>query len=340
MKTIFVPFRNYENRVGGPATFMNHFKRFLDERDFEYAESLENIKAAFFPVAPVSYSIDLLKSFKKKGVKIIQRLDGVYYPSKHGDEYIFLNKDMKEIHNDLADIVIYQSKYSKLQCESMLGKLGTSEFHIINNGTDKKIFYPCREEKKCPPNSKFVFLMTGVFRHPEMIEPVVKALDLLQAKVDFKLITIGPITNEKIKHYFERPYIHIKDNMHEVDLAEELRKSDLFIYSILNPSCPNSVIEAISCGIPVIGFKTGAMEELLYFNKELLAEVSDDIFQEYKNFDEHKLAEKILLSVEEYTYFKQRALEYSYLYSFEETGGKYLDIFKDVESSVLESGLK
>ena len=325
MKKIFIPFEQYIDSVGGPATFMFHLKRFLDDKGLEYSDGHKGIGAIFFPI---SYDIELLKKFKKKGGKIIQRLDGVYYPSKHGEEYIELNKDIKEIRNSLADIVVYQSEYSKAQCEAMLGELIDRETHIIINGTDKSVFYPSDHIKE--ELNEIRFITTGNFRNADMIEPVIKALDLLKSKYKFKIITIGQITNEKIKHFFDRPYVEIVDNLDQISLSDELRKADFFIYSHLNPPCPNSVIEAVSCGVPVVGFKSGAMEELLHFNKELLAGVSDEVFQKYEDFDASKLAEKIALAVKKFTHFKQRAKEHSYLYDFEETGKKYIEIFSKV----------
>lgn len=324
MKKLFIPFTPYQNGIGGPSTFMSHMKRYLDEKGFEYTENHDNIRAIFFPIA---YDIDQLKRFKDKGVTIIQRLDGVYYPSKHGDEYITLNKDIKKIHNDLADVVIYQSRYSKSQCEVMLGRLDKTENHVILNGTDKTTFYPTKHIIK--ESGEVRFITTGNFRNPDMIEPVVKALDLLKNKFPFRIVALGNISNEIIRHFFQAPYIERVDNVDKTRLADELRKSDIFIYSHLNPPCPNSVIEAVSCGIPVVGFNSGAMEEILCFNKELLAYVSDETIQEYKDFDEVKLSEKILLAVREFPYFKQKAIEHSDLYSFEETGERYMAVFKD-----------
>ncbi len=37
----------------------------------------------------------------------------------------------------------------------------------------------------------------------------------------------------------------------------------MFFSSDLNPACPNSVIEALACGLPVVAFDTGALNELV-----------------------------------------------------------------------------
>src|SRR5690606_22120330 len=117
-------------------------------------------------------------------------------------------------------------------------------------------------------------------------------------------------------------------NMSEV--AEILQASDIFIYSHLNPPCPNSVIEAISCGLPVVGFDSGSMSELLFFSRDLLAYVSDDVFQKYENFDYKKLAEKIKLSINNFDKYKRIAREHWNLYSFEDCGKKYVHVFEKV----------
>jgi glycosyltransferase involved in cell wall biosynthesis len=47
----------------------------------------------------------------------------------------------------------------------------------------------------------------------------------------------------------EIPYLH--------------RSAHLYFSAELNPPCPNSVIEALACGLPVVGFDTGSLLELV-----------------------------------------------------------------------------
>ena len=41
------------------------------------------------------------------------------------------------------------------------------------------------------------------------------------------------------------------------------RSAHLLFSADLNPACPNAVIEALACGLPVVAFDTGALKELV-----------------------------------------------------------------------------
>src|SRR5688500_5088932 len=46
-------------------------------------------------------------------------------------------------------------------------------------------------------------------------------------------------------------------------MPEVFADADVFLPLELNPPCPNAVIEALASGLPVIGFRTGALPELV-----------------------------------------------------------------------------
>ena len=55
------------------------------------------------------------------------------------------------------------------------------------------------------------------------------------------------------------------------DIPELMRSSHLLFSAEINPPCPNSVIEALACGLPVVGFDTGSLRELIGDNAGRLA---------------------------------------------------------------------
>jgi glycosyltransferase involved in cell wall biosynthesis len=55
-----------------------------------------------------------------------------------------------------------------------------------------------------------------------------------------------------------------------------MRSSHLLFSAEINPPCPNSVIEALACGLPVVGFDTGSLAELVQGNAGRLAPYGSD----------------------------------------------------------------
>jgi glycosyltransferase involved in cell wall biosynthesis len=47
------------------------------------------------------------------------------------------------------------------------------------------------------------------------------------------------------------------------EIPELDRSSHVFFSADLNAACPNAVIEALACGLPVVAFDTGALKELV-----------------------------------------------------------------------------
>ena len=57
------------------------------------------------------------------------------------------------------------------------------------------------------------------------------------------------------------------------------RSAHLFFSADINAACPNSVIEAMACGLPVVAYDTGSMKELLTDRSGRLADYGGDVWQ-------------------------------------------------------------
>lgn len=320
---LYIPFDHYQGQVGGPTTFMRYLHDFLLVNNVQITEDVSDprIKTIFFPIA---FDLDQLKQLKSRGCRIIQRLDGIYYPSKHGVKYRDLNRDIESIYCKLADYVVFQSRYSQLQCSAQFGN--PKEFSIITNGVDSSLF-PANTHVDFDYCGVIKFVTTGNFRNVDMIEPVVIALDALVAKgLRIELTVVGPVS-ESLVGYLHRSYITVIGNVSLDQVNNYLQKSQIFLYSHLNPPCPNSVLEAVSVGLPIVGFDSGALSELLFWQKDLLAYVSDDVFQEYRDFSSHLFTQKIIQCIDNWEVYKKEAMKYTDYYSFVRCGNQYLSLF-------------
>jgi glycosyltransferase involved in cell wall biosynthesis len=315
--SVFIPFDQHSS-VGGPTTFLKNLKAYFDRVGFQYVSDIRKGSVILFPI---SYDLRKLKKFKNRGGRICQRLDGIYYPQKHGDDYIKRNEKIKTIYSALADHIIFQSEYSRAQCFDMFGPVPESDYSIVTNGVNTEIFYP--DVDRIFDRTDVHFCTTGNFRNADMLVPVIQALDSLHGDIDFVLHVVGPIRNEDCAAVMSRKYIVHHDRCSMDEVSDILRKSDIFIYSHLNPPCPNSILEAIASGLPIVGYNSGAMEELLPFSTVLLADAGGKLYNQIEDFKPEFLAEKLLYSVEHFDVCREISLEVSTTYSMDNCGRKY-----------------
>ena len=323
LRSTFIPFHQWEG-IGGPYTFMDNLRRELDRRGILLCPSFRDCRQMLFPI---SYDLESLRWGKARGMQFIVRLDGIYYPEKHGDDYRRRNQLIEQIYRDYADLVIFQSDYCRQQCFELFGEKPSSAFRIIFNGADFELFFPNEQVRKLPNTIKFI--TTGNFRDRAMMEPLIEALDHLKTKSSFSLQVVGPV-QEDLQGFLDRDYVDYRGTKSVTQTAALLRQADIFLYSHLNPPCPNSVIEAISSGLPVVGFDSGSMSELLPFSRDLLAAAGNRTFQRYGDFDADKLREKIELAVNEYPEFKTCAQQHAKDYSFIHCADQYLEAIGEV----------
>lgn len=140
--------------------------------------------------------------------------------------------------------------------------LGDYPVKVIHNGIDLEVFRPresdFRRENKL--EGKFVLLGVALGWEPR------KGLDVfleLSKQLDdrFRIVLVG--TNDKIDKQLPENIISIHRTQNQQELAEIYSAADVFVNATREDNFPTVNLEALSCGTPVITFRTGGSPEAI-----------------------------------------------------------------------------
>ena len=169
--------------------------------------------------------------------------------------------------------------------------------NIINNGLDANEFIPIKEIKRIP----FRLITTASADVPlKGLDYSLKALEILKKEFpEIHLVVIGAPkknghTERLIRKLKIKEIITFKSNLTKKEIAEEYSKSSISIVSSLYEGFGYPVIEAMSCGTPLIATNISSIPELVggYAtlidpkNYEALAGSIRKILSDYEIFQE------------------------------------------------------
>ncbi len=260
---------------GGGNQFLKGLRNFLLSKgvysdDWSSAEvilanSKDNLNLAY----------QIKRDFKKK---IVHRIDGVFGIYRNNPS---LDKLVHNFANNVADGVIYQSNWS-MKCHKERG-LKTHSNEIIIHNAANEIFNTNYAKEK---NEKIKLITTSWSPNWGKGFKTLQYLDehLDFDKYDYEFIGQSPVGFKNIKFISALP---------QDQLADRMKKCDIFITATENDTCSNSLLEGLSCGLPVIGLNSGGTPELINKGGEiysdraelipLIDKVSDNIDSYIKN---------------------------------------------------------
>lgn len=133
---------------------------------------------------------------------------------------------------------------------------------VINNGIDTSQFYPIESDfrKKNGLDEKFMLLGVATsWDEMKGYSDYLKLADLLGDQ--YKVVLVG-LTKEQIKD-LPRRILGIERTSSVRELAEVYSAADLFLNLSYCENYPTVNIEAMSCGTPVLTYKTGGSPEIV-----------------------------------------------------------------------------
>ncbi len=201
------------------------------------------------------------------------RADGVTFDTELSEEEILRRNEPLKKGAENAIGIIYQSEY----CQKMYQKIlhvKNKKDQIIYNGTDLDIFTPNGENNRGEfgiHKEDLVFLTSANWRTHKRLKDTIAVYKIFKDRHkerNCKLIIIG----DHDEYYKDNDIISIGKQPH-AQIPAISRAANIFLFlSWLDP-CPNSVVEAMACGLPVVCTNQGGTGELVKFaNGGIVAE--------------------------------------------------------------------
>jgi len=195
--------------------------------------------------------------------------------------------------------IVAQSKWMKEEIKKS-ALFGRFNAEIIPNGLDTKIFSPCdagemRQTLGISHESKIIlFVSEATTNLRKGFHLLAEALQEFTAEEKITLLSVG-----KGKAELKSPlsYIHLENINDDNRLALIYSMADVLVIPSLQDNLPNTALESIACGTPVVGFQVGGIPDIVRPGKTgLLAPLGDvkafhEAIREILNSDDHKQSE-------------------------------------------------
>ena len=243
--------------IGGPLVKVQKLR-------LEFPEYRNNFNLIYLLSNNSYLSKRSFKLLKKRNIPIILNQNGVYYKSWFKGDYFSRNQSMAYGYH-LADYVIWQSNFCKKASDKFLGRR-TGKGEILYNSVDTNLFVPEFKNKKL-----FTFLISGNINKENnyRIISVIKAFkELNNFYKKINLIIAGNIDDKDFlehKTYEMKLQDKIKfiGKFNQFEAPKIYTLADAYITLTYQDNCPTAVLEAMSCGLPVLYSDSGGIPELV-----------------------------------------------------------------------------
>jgi glycosyltransferase involved in cell wall biosynthesis len=260
--------------LGGPSSFQAKLMKGLGKLGISVNHNPRDTSTAAVLVIGGTRRFDDLFFAKRSGIRIVQRLDGMnwlhkkkFTGLKHYLRSERMNLQLSFTRRRLADAVVYQSNFTRDWWITVHGSLLTPNT-VIYNGVNLKEFSPSNRKII---NSETIRLLVveGSFKGGHERD-LFNAVDLANALSDrthkqVELLIAGNVPSSmRIRVSTNR-----KVNINWLGLIphEEIpaldRSAHIIFPAEINAACPNSLVEALGCGLPVVSYSTGSLPELI-----------------------------------------------------------------------------
>jgi glycosyltransferase involved in cell wall biosynthesis len=244
--------------LGGPLVKVKRLQGFFPPKAWRYNLVYALSNAPYLP-APA------LEMLRRRHIPLVLNQNGVFYPGWYGGDWHAQNIVMAHAYHS-AEYVFWQSEFCRRSADRFLGQR-TGAGEILFNAVDLERFSPAAKRSEGP----FCFLVTGkIGRHlGYRLESTIAGLAVAcRAGLDARLIIAGWIEDEAAARAATARHgvagrVDFAGRYSQEQAPNIYRAADAYVMTKYLDPCPNTVLEAMACGLPVLYSASGGVPELV-----------------------------------------------------------------------------
>lgn len=223
------------------------------------------VSSALPPHLPV-----LLRAARRAGCPIVLNQNGVAYPAWCPRNWEVENRPLALAYH-AADYIFWQSEFCRISADKYLGtRPGPGE--ILHNPVDTTVFTPAPARAPHAP----VLLVSGSHMFRYRLETAVRALaEVRLHHRSVRMIVAGRYCWGPDESACRREIqtiaasagvaeaIDWRGGYSQAEAPALMREADILLHPKYNDPCPRLVVEALSCGLPVVYSHSGGVPELV-----------------------------------------------------------------------------
>lgn len=244
------------NKSQGPKIFLSRLRDSINKQGLAKTRSF---KLPFYDIA--LFSSVAHQTYRKP---YVIRIDGIYFDRA---ETCGSNTDLNSpIFNAIrgASGVIFQSEFNRRLVDRYFGNINVP-CCVIQNGVPLFEFSPNGPDMRSRlglSGKAELILTSAAWRSHKRLSSVIDVFLLLVGKrADLHLVIMGGGVpeGERVVH----PNIHYAGHIEPHDLPAWYRTGDVFLFLSWLDHCPNTVVEAVASGLPVVCSNQGGTREII-----------------------------------------------------------------------------